>query len=359
MFGKDQGGYDYGYGIDDYLPPPPPPPPVIPPPPPVPAASWTQYEDYSPHGFSGSYGHSQYPTPYSAHHRQQVRQPPVPGEDYVYYRGLPPPPSPLSPAKHCLEPPTPDPSASAPLPPYRYPPPQKRVSPHHNYGAFPPSVENRSFNFSSPGQLKPKYAYEEFPKMHSSPHSRQRPPPFPEGVTTRQTYGQETFLRPSNYANETADGNVSKPSSVPSSTLNGSSKAHSLERTPRMSPSDVEHGGQSKPDATPDPIPDFARAPLQPPPMPPVFNWQNSNIKPPASIAELKVSEPNLPFIPIPADKIDLVQMTKVMEEEKAAANAATINTLKQQGIIEVSWPKSLIDLFQPLYCKLCTLTVR
>jgi len=100
--------------------------------------------------------------------------------------------------------------------------------------------------------------------------------------------------------------------------------------------------------------------PLQPPPMPPPFPWLNPDLAASLSAGEAEYGggkeKEVLPFVPVVITTADLNKMTETIKQE--ADDVKGKNLLLYEDIIDNKLPKQLKEMFQPLYCKLCTLTV-
>lgn len=100
--------------------------------------------------------------------------------------------------------------------------------------------------------------------------------------------------------------------------------------------------------------------PLVPPPLPPMFPWMS------AALAESMTSSQygqsfrdeatQLPFVPIIVNDSDLAKMTENVIKEAEQVNDEQLQYYKD--VLKQDIPQQLKDLFQPLYCKLCILTV-
>lgn len=64
----------------------------------------------------------------------------------------------------------------------------------------------------------------------------------------------------------------------------------------------------------------------------------------------------NLPFVPIIVNDADLAKMTENVIKEAEQVKSHQLQYYKD--VINQDLPQSLKDMFQPLYCKLCTLTL-
>lgn len=102
--------------------------------------------------------------------------------------------------------------------------------------------------------------------------------------------------------------------------------------------------------------------PLLLPPLPPLFPYLSPKLAQSLHDGATQcgtsfVEESNnLPFIPVIIDDTDLKKMTESVKTQFEETRQQ--NLLLYEDIIDPSWPKELRDMFQPLYCKLCKLTV-
>ncbi|ODN02512.1 Zinc finger matrin-type protein 3 [Orchesella cincta] len=100
--------------------------------------------------------------------------------------------------------------------------------------------------------------------------------------------------------------------------------------------------------------------PLLPPPLPPMFPWMSP------ALAKSMTSSPfgksfekeasNLPFVPIIVNDADLLKMTENVAKEAEEVNNLSLQYYKE--VMKLNLPKALKDQFQPLFCKLCILSL-
>jgi len=105
-----------------------------------------------------------------------------------------------------------------------------------------------------------------------------------------------------------------------------------------------------------------AYEPLAPPPLPPLFPYLSPELAQSFQEGAIQCGQSfdhnsvDLPFVPIIVSDSDLKKMSEQIRT-KVEDNRAK-NLLLYEDIINPSAPKALKDMFQPLYCKLCKLTV-
>lgn len=100
--------------------------------------------------------------------------------------------------------------------------------------------------------------------------------------------------------------------------------------------------------------------PLQPPPLPPMFPWMSQALHESMTTSQFgqnfKEEASNLPFVPVVVNDSDLAKMTENVIKEAEQWNNHQLQYYK--AVINQDLPQKLKDMFQPLYCKLCTLTL-
>jgi hypothetical protein len=103
-------------------------------------------------------------------------------------------------------------------------------------------------------------------------------------------------------------------------------------------------------------------APLEPPPLPPLFPYLSMEL---AQSLEQSASQcgqsfekeaSDLPFVPVIINDDDLKKMTEQVKTQTEESKG--MDRLLYKDIIDPNMPKALREMFQPLYCKLCKLTV-
>jgi hypothetical protein len=108
--------------------------------------------------------------------------------------------------------------------------------------------------------------------------------------------------------------------------------------------------------------PDGSYPPLIPPPLPPLFPYLSQELAQSlhdgAKLCGKSFVEESidLPFIPVIVNDKDLKTMISSVKTQFEETQQR--NLLLYEDIIDPTWPKELRDLFQPLYCVLCKLTL-
>jgi len=104
--------------------------------------------------------------------------------------------------------------------------------------------------------------------------------------------------------------------------------------------------------------------PLAPPPLPPMFPYMSVEL---AQSLEQGASQcgqsfekekSELPFVPVIINDDDLKKMTETVKTQTEESKSV-MDKLFYKDILDPNMPQGLRDMLQPLYCKLCKLTVR